>query len=139
MGQEDKNFETDKHLEAGVWGPSREELMTQASTILMELMIAREKVIPKKEVEWTVDASNPEDLINGQLKEVIDRFEKENMVFSDFHIRLRGLDTIKCLAHGEPWDPKRHGTKRVFSRAHCDQLLHPIGSHQWMANLSFDV
>ncbi len=134
-----KHFETENHLEAGVWALSREDLMTQASTILMELMISREKVIPKKEVEWTVDATNPEDLINGQLKEVIERFEKEKMVFSDFHIRLRGLDTIKCLAHGEPLDPERHGIKRHFAHAHCDQLLHPMGTRQWMANLSFDA
>src|SRR5690606_36717466 len=106
-----RNLDHTADLGIEVWADSRESLLAHASEALTGQMVDISTVKPVREVEWTVDGDSPEDLLVGQLQEILFRLDTEGMVFSEFRISLRGLNTIKCLAYGEPLNRERHGFK----------------------------
>ena len=98
-----------------------------------------EKVVPKRELEWSVDANSPEEMLVKHLEEILYRFDTEGMVFSEFRISLRGLNSIKCLAYGECLDQERHGFKTELKAVTYHQLFLGEENGQWIARVIFDV
>lgn len=135
MGRLYKNID---HL-VEAWGDSREELLSNLSIALVDMIADVDEVVPKREVEWSVIAASPEEMLANQLQEILHRFDDEGMVFSEFRISLRGLNIIKCLAYGEPFDPARHhfrtGVKAVSSR----ELSIGQEDDRWVGRFLFEV
>jgi len=81
-----KNIDHTGDLAVEVYGKSREELLAHASLALSNTIANVDKIIPKREVEWAVEAESPEELLVKQLEEILYRLDSEGMVFSEFRI-----------------------------------------------------
>lgn len=134
-----KNLEHTGDLAVEVWGQSREELIRNCSLALTDTLVEVDKVEPKREVEWSIDGDSPEQLLVQQLQEVLFRFDSEGMVFSDFRISLRGLNSIKCLALGEPLERERHEFKTEIKAVTYHRLTVGEEEGKWVARVIFDV
>jgi SHS2 domain-containing protein len=134
-----KNLDHTADVGLEAWGPSREALFSNISKGLSDLIVEVDRVVPKREVEWAVDADSPEELLVKQLEEILYRLDKEGMVFSDFQISLRGLNAIKCLAYGEKLDRERHGFKTEIKAVTYHQIYLGEDNGEWKARVIFDV
>lgn len=134
-----RNLDHTADMALEVWGESREALLTHASEALTDQMVDLQRVRPLREVEWSVDGESPEALLVGQLQEILYRLDSEGMVFSRFQISLRGLNRIKCLAHGEVLDRERHHFKTEIKAVTYHQLFVGEEDGRWMARVIFDV
>ncbi len=134
-----KNIEHTGDLGVEVWGRSREELLENAGLALTDLIASVDKIRPRKEVSWTVDAESPEELLVKQLQEILFRLDSEGMVFSEFRIRLSGPDSLVCSALGEPLDRDQHAFKTEIKAATYHRLKIIEGKGKWVARIIFDV
>lgn len=134
-----KNIEHTGDIGVEVWGQSREELVGNASKALTDTIVDVEKILPKREVEWTVEGDTPEDMLVHQLQEILFRLDSEGMVFTKFQISMRGLNSYKCLALGEPLDRERHGFKTEIKAITYHRLKISEDNDQWKVQIIFDV
>lgn len=141
MSKEKPYRSLDHTADLGVeaWGKSQEELIANTSLALVDTMVDVETIIPKREVEWSIHAENPEALLVNHLQEILFRLDAEGMVFSEFKISHRGLNAIKCLAHGEPLDRERHHFKTELKAVTYHQLKFEEIDGVWRAQVIFDV
>lgn len=122
-----------------VWGKSREEAIQNASLAMMDTILDVSSVQPKREVEWSINAESPEEMLVGQLQEILFRMDSQGMVFGEFRISLRGLNSIKCLAYGEPLDREKHGFKTELKAVTYHRLFFGEEKGKWIARVIFDV
>lgn len=134
-----KNIEHTGDLGVEVYGNSRENLLANASLALSDIIADTKKVESKREVEWSIEADSPEELLVKQLEEILYRLDSEGMIFKEFRISLRGLDAIKCLAFGEPLDREKHDFKTEIKAVTHHQLKIHEENGQWLARIIFDV
>jgi SHS2 domain-containing protein len=134
-----KNIEHTGDLGVEVWGASREELFGHASLALTDTIVSVDKIIPKREAAWTIEAENLEELLVRQLQEILFRMDSDGMVFSEFRISLRGANSMQCLALGEPLDRERHGFKTEIKAVTYHQLKVVQEGDRWVARIIFDV
>lgn len=134
-----RNLDHTGDLQIEVWGESREALLAHCSQALTDQLVDIDLVQGKREVEWSVDAESPEELLVGQLQEILFRFDSEGMIFSNFQISLRGLNHIKCLAFGEPLDRAKHGFKTEIKAVTYHKLFIGEEEGRWVARVVLDV
>lgn len=134
-----KNLDHTGDTGVEVWGDSREELLVNASMALVDTIADVDKVVPKKEVEWSIEAQSPEDMLVKQLQEILYHLDAEGIVFSDFQISLRGLNSVKCIAHGEPLERDRHDFKTEIKAITYHKLFFGEEDGHWVARVIFDV
>jgi len=134
-----KNLDHTGDLGVEVWGESREELLQNASLALMDTLLETGSVQGKREVEWSIHSETPEEMLVGQLQEILYRMDSEGMVFSEVRISLRGLNSIKCLAYGEPLDREKHGFKTELKAVTYHRLFFGEENGRWVARVIFDV
>jgi len=123
-----------------VWGESREELLKNASLALTDTIADLSTIEAKREVEWAVTADTPEGLLVKQLQELLFQLDAHEMVFSQFQIKLTGLNSISCLALGERLSRELHQFKTEIKAVTYHQLK--IWNHKagdWEARVIFDV
>lgn len=134
-----KSLEHTGDLGVEVWGDTREELMQNASLALTDTIANVEKIKGRREVEWTLEADSPEELLVKQLQEILYRLDAEGMVFSQFRISERGPNAIQCLAVGEPLDREQHEFKTEIKAVTYHQLKIIYEDHHCKARIIFDV
>jgi SHS2 domain-containing protein len=106
-------------------------------------------------VEWLVEGETIEELLVGQLQEIVYRLDSEGMVFSEFRIRLAAPQLslqlspqlspqpspqlLQCLAHGEPLDREKHRFKTEVKAVTYHRLFVGEEKGYWVARVIFDV
>ncbi len=94
-----------------VWAEDLEELFVDAARALFELIADLENVEPKERVEIEVEADDLVELFHDWLEELLFRHEVNEMLFSDFEVKIEKKDggyRLEGVAMGEPIDPEKH-------------------------------
>jgi SHS2 domain-containing protein len=139
MEKKYKNLDHTGDLKIEVFGHSLQELMENASMALTDTMVELQNILPKLEVEWNISGESTEELLVGQLQEILYRFDSEGMVFAKFQISLLGPNWCRCLAYGEPLDREKHGFKTEIKAVTYHQLFVGEENNQWVARIILDV
>jgi SHS2 domain-containing protein len=103
----------DVYVEA--YGTSLEEALENAALATINVMTEIEKVEPKEEEAFEVEASDEYALLYNWLEEFLVKFELTGKLYSRFKIASikktpLGLK-LKAKAWGEPYDPEKHPSK----------------------------
>jgi SHS2 domain-containing protein len=134
-----KNLDHTGDLEIEAYGGSPEELMQNTSLALIDTITEVKTILPARQVEWVVEGGNFEDMLVGQLQEILYRLDSEGMVFSRFQISFPVPRILKCLAYGEALDREKHGFKTEIKAITYHRLFVGQEGGRWVARVIFDV
>lgn len=95
------------------WGESVEEAFRQAGIAFFDVMIDISKVAPRIEREIIINGFDYQSLLYNWLEKLLILFETENLVFSDFKVKIveRERLELKAKAIGEAYDYSKHSSK----------------------------
>ena len=101
-------------------GQTPGELFASAARALTDTITPLEGVRPSIPQSVTAEAATLEDLLVDWLNELLYRFEVQNMLFSQFDVRIDGAEgrwRLEATASGEPFDPARHPSRVAIKSA----------------------
>jgi len=104
---------TDAFIEA--WGPTIEKALAQAGLGFFDTIIDVAKVRSTSQDEIEVSGHDELELVYNWLEELLLAFEIRKRVFG--HLEVKSIRStgkrmeLNAEAHGEPYDPARHGRK----------------------------
>jgi len=103
----------DAYVEA--YGTNLEEAFENAALATIDVMTELEKIEPKIEDAFEVEASDEYALLYSWLEELLIKFEIASKLYSRFKIssikKTLGGWKLKAKAWGEPYDPEKHPSK----------------------------
>lgn len=139
MEKKYKNLDHTGDIKIEAYGASPEELVQNASLALTDTIAEVQRILPKQEVEWVITGENLEEMLVGQLQEILYRLDSEGMVFSKFQIDIPEPRNLRCLAYGEPLDRETHGFKTEIKAVTYHRLFVGLENGRWVARVIFDV
>ena len=106
-------FETTADLGVEATGKSLEEAFKEGAKGLYNIMVDIDKVDKREAVEFEVEGESLEELLYNFLNELLFYTDVDNLVFSDFDIKIEKDDNyrLRCTAYGEKIDKKKHNIK----------------------------
>ncbi|WP_456372225.1 archease [Methanocaldococcus sp.] len=107
-------FETTADMGVIAKGKSLEDAFKEAAKGLFHIMVDIDKVDKKEKIEFEVSGENLEELLYNFLNELIFYSDVENLVFSDFNIKIEKDNNgykLKCIAYGEKINKEKHNIK----------------------------
>ena len=106
-------FETTADLGVEAEGKSLEEAFKEGAKGLYNIMVDIDKVDKREAVEFEVEGESLEELLYNFLNELLFYTDVDNLVFSDFDIKIEKDDNyrLRCTAYGEKIDKKKHNIK----------------------------
>ena len=107
-------FETTADLGVEATGKSLEEAFKEGAKGLYNIMVDIDKVDKKESVEFEVEGESLEELLYNFLNELLFYTDVDNLVFSDFDIKIEKDDNnykLRCTAYGEKIDKEKHNIK----------------------------
>jgi len=93
------------------YGNSLKEAFAEAARATTNVMTNVDQIVPKIEREFYVKAEDLEGLLYRWIEEIIIIFDVEQIVFSDFEVKIEKYNNewnLKAKAKGEEFDPSRH-------------------------------
>ena len=102
-------FETTADLGVEAKGKSLEEAFKEGAKGLYNIMVDIDKVDKKEKLEFEISAEDLEELLYNFLNELLFYTDVDNLVFSDFDIKIEREDNsyrLRCTAYGERIDKK---------------------------------
>jgi len=106
-------FETTADLGVEAKGDTLEESFKEGAKGLYNIMVDIDKVDKSETVEFEISAEDLEELLYNFLNELLFYTDVDNLVFSDFDIKIERDDNyrLRCTAYGEKIDKKKHNIK----------------------------
>ena len=106
-------FETTADLGVEAKGKSLEEAFKEGAKGLYNIMVDIDKVDKREAVEFEVEGESLEELLYNFLNELLFYTDVDNLVFSDFDIKIEKDDNyrLRCTAYGEKIDKEKHNIK----------------------------
>ena len=107
-------FETTADLGVEAKGKSLEEAFKEGAKGLYNIMVDIDKVDKREAVEFEVEGESLEELLYNFLNELLFYTDVDNLVFSDFDIKIERDDDnykLRCTAYGEKIDKEKHNIK----------------------------
>src|SRR5438093_2074056 len=104
---------TDAFVEA--WGPTMERAFAQAGIALFETMLYTDKIAPRNTEDIGVEGHDEKELLYNWLEALLLKFEIDGKALGKFNVQaiqyLKESLKLTGTAHGEPYDPEKHGRK----------------------------
>ena len=107
-------FETTADLGVEATGKSLEEAFKEGAKGLYNIMVDIDKVDKRESAEFEVEGESLEELLYNFLNELLFYTDVDNLVFSDFDIKIEKDDNnykLRCTAYGEKIDKEKHNIK----------------------------
>ena len=107
-------FETTADLGVEAKGKSLEEAFKEGAKGLYNIMVDIDKVDKKEKIEFEIEGEDLEELLYNFLNELLFYTDVENLVFSDFDIKIEKDNNgyrLKCIAYGEKINKEKHNIK----------------------------
>ncbi len=111
------------------------EMATCLFTAIVEDLAA---VRPTTPVAIEIAGADREYLLFDWLKELLHRFDDEQMLFSKFEVKVRD-DGLKATAWGEPFDPDRHALGHEVKAITYHELKVMPTAEGWLAEVIVDI
>ncbi|MEJ2627545.1 MAG: archease [bacterium] len=115
----DKGFDIIDHtadVAIKVWADNLVDLFTEAAKAMVFMVADRTTIKIKEKRSVRLEAESREELFLRWLKEILYIMEKEEVIFSDFHIENNNFSSdedfpyfIQAVLKGEKVNPVRHG------------------------------
>jgi SHS2 domain-containing protein len=105
-----------------VWGRDYPELFESASLALADTLVEIDQVLPKQQVEWSLEAASMETLLVKQLHEIIYQLDANGLIFHDFSVAIEAGPRLRCRARGEALERVRHRFKTELKAVTYHQL-----------------
>ncbi len=121
------------------FGRTREEVFRNAGRALTDLTVDLDTVAPASQVEIEVEGSDAPSLLVNWLSEVLYLFDAEKWLFSDFEFASLSDRALVAQAHGEKFDPARHGIKLLVKAITYHQLVLEETADGWRAQVYVDI
>ena len=145
----DKGFKIIDHTaDVGiqVWAKQLTDLFTEAARAMMSIIVDRATVAEKLKTTITLEAENIEELFLQWLKEILYLMEKEEMVFSEFHIENDNFSYcddfkyfIQAVLEGEKLNMKRHGICTEIKAVTRHNFFLKKEENLWKTFVLFDI
>jgi len=119
-------------------GESLEEAFQEAAKAMFNVMFDIKKVDKVKKIEISCDASNEEELLVEWLNRLLAEATINNMVFSDFLVKIRN-NALTGTARGEAINFKKHSVKIEVKAATYSQLKIEAKDGKFIAQCVVDV
>jgi SHS2 domain-containing protein len=104
---------SDAFIEA--WGPTIERAFAQAGIALFETMLNTEKITLLDMEGVTAQGHDEKELLYNWLEAILLKFEIDGEALGKFDVQsihyLKDNLKLTGIAHGEPYDPDKHGRK----------------------------
>ena len=107
-------FETTADLGVEAKGKSLEEAFKEGAKGLYNIMVDIDKVDKKEKIEFEIEGEDLEELLYNFLNELLFYTDVENLVFSDFDVKIEKDNNgykLKCIAYGEKINKEKHNIK----------------------------
>ena len=140
-----KDFQTFEHgADVGVigYGQTQEQAFANGAKAMFNVMVNIQKVEPKQTVTVECNAQNIEELFVEWLNELIAQFGLQDLVFSEFSVKINKKDDSFQLdgnAKGEPLDKLKHEIKTEVKAATYSNLKIAQADGKWYAQCIVDV
>jgi SHS2 domain-containing protein len=121
------------------YGRSLQELFENAAFGLFEIIADLENVKPKERFEITLDEENREELFVAWLRELLYKFNTDQILFNNFVIRELTDTKLNAFAWGEKFDKKRHNIKDEVKAITYHGLKLEKSNSNWQVEVIFDV
>ena len=115
------------------------DLYPAAAHALISLIFDPSHIDPQEKFQIRIEAGDFESLLVNWLNEVLYFTDSKRIAFGAFEKLELGKYWIKCLAIGEPRDPKKHPPKLVVKAVTYHQLKIAQAADGWSADVYVDV
>ncbi|MFO7889409.1 MAG: archease [bacterium] len=129
-----------------VWAEQLTDLFTEAAQVMVSIIIDRETVKIKENSSITLEAESLEELFLQWLKEVLYVMEKDEMIFSEFHIENDNFSYcddfkyfIQATLEGEKLNPKRHSICTEIKAVTRHNFFLKKEDNLWKTFVLFDI
>ncbi len=108
-----KRYELIEHtadIAIRAYGETLEEAFAEAANAMFDLITGGGDIEAREEKAFDIDAIDEEGLLVNFLSHLIVIHEVERLVLKDFVVTFTGNHGLHARAHGERFDPARHGS-----------------------------
>ena len=96
-----------------VWAPDTRELLEQAATGFIGLMVDPDTVKPDREVEICATGAGPEELLVGWLNEILFAFDAQGLAPARAVVDSVTDEEVRGRIFGKDFDPLHHDVRNV--------------------------
>ena len=122
-----------------VWGKDLPLLFSNAAYALFDIITDLNKVEEKEEKDIEVKSENLTELFVEWLRELLYRFEVDEMIFKKFDIHTLTEQKLSSHCFGEKIDRKRHKLKSEIKTVTYHQLYIKKVKDVWEVQVIFDI
>lgn len=116
-----------------------EGLFAEAAACLLSAIVEEPSAVrPNVEVPIRIDGTDREFLLFDWLKELLLRFETDQMLFSEFAVTVRD-DGLSATIRGEALDPARHQLAHEVKAITYHELKVVPADAGWLAEVIVDI
>ena len=121
------------------FGPTREEVFTNAARALVYLMVDLESILPQDNLSLRAEGSDMPDLLVNWLSEILYLFDAEGWLFRDFEVKHLTDRSFAAVGRGEKFDRTRHQAKLLVKAITYHQLDLSETGQGWRAQVYVDI
>jgi SHS2 domain-containing protein len=120
------------------FGRTKEEMFENAGLAFTEIMTELKSVEPKVERSFSVEGHDDKALLFDFISELLFLKDTENLVFSEFSVKL-SKGKLYCKCKGEEWDRNKHEVKTEIKAATYNQMLIEKKNEQFRCQMVLDT
>ena len=127
-----------------VWGPTPEDLFTQAALGMILFLYDPQHVRTTEVRNVDLEAADLEEALVAWLQELLYLYEVQRFVPVEIEVRTAGADGVHAVVRGEPFDHRRHEVCMEIKAATYHGLdIRPTraenGMDHWECTIIFDT
>ena len=126
-----------------VYGKTVDELFISAALALLDTMVKNsEKVRGRVAVKFLLEADDLDDLLIRFLNHLVLYKDSKSLIFGRFEVCVKQTGErwiVKCVAHGEKLDEKRHEPRVDVKSATLHMLEVKKTNGEWCGRVVLDV
>jgi SHS2 domain-containing protein len=126
------------------WGPTPEDLFTQAARGLISFLFDARQVRASRTRIVDIEASDLEEALVAWLQEILYLFEVKHFAAAEVDVQAAAAHGVRARVRGEPFDQRRHEMRMEIKAATYHGLdIRPTaaenGSERWECTIIFDT
>lgn len=115
------------------------ELFEKAAYAMFDILADLNLVAEREAIHLRLEALTVEDLFVKWLRELLYRYETDEVIFKSFHVKNIDENSMEAEAGGERLDLNRHPVNTEIKLVTYHQLEVRRDSQGWKAQVIFDV
>ena len=122
------------------YGKNLNELFANSALAMFEVMINTKQIKPKVERKVKIKGNDLQSLLFNWLNELLVYVDAENLVFSEFDVKIDGKKfELSANCGGEKIDRKKHEIRTAVKSCTYHQMKVEKRKNEWKAQAILDI